>query len=51
MRAICGSVSDLLEVGIMKKTAVSLLIHLYSWLLRLYPAGFRAEFGEEMTAV
>ena len=32
-------------------TAVSLLIHLYSWLLRLYPSNFHDEFGEEMTAV
>ncbi|MCP4420029.1 MAG: hypothetical protein GY805_25760 [Chloroflexi bacterium] len=35
----------------MKQTAVPLLVHLYSWLLRLYPSGFRDEFGEEMTAV
>ncbi len=35
----------------MKQTAVSLLVHLYTELLRLYPSDFRAEFGEEMTAV
>jgi hypothetical protein len=34
----------------MKQTAVSLLIHLYAWPLRLYPSGFRDEFGDEMTA-
>ena len=28
-----------------------LAIHLYSWLIRLYPASFREEFGAEMTAV
>lgn len=32
-------------------TAVSLLIHFYSWLLRLYPASFRDACREEMTAV
>jgi len=32
-------------------TAVSLLICFYTWLLRWYPASFRAEFEEEMTAV
>ncbi len=35
----------------MKQTAVSLLIYLYVWLLRWYPANFRAEFREEMTTV
>ena len=35
----------------MKQTTVSILIHLYAWLLRLYPSGFRDEFGDEMTAV
>lgn len=35
----------------MKQTAVSLLIHLYTWLLRLYPSGFRDEFEDEMRAV
>jgi len=28
-----------------------LVIHLYSWLIRLYPASFRAEFEEEMMIV
>ncbi len=32
-------------------TAVSLLIHFYAWLLCWYPANFRTEFEEEMTAV
>jgi hypothetical protein len=35
----------------MKQTTVSLLIHLYIWLLRLYPSGFRDESGDEMTIV
>ncbi len=34
-----------------KQIAVSLLIHFYAWLLRLYPPSFHEEFGEEMTAV
>ncbi len=32
-------------------TAVSRLIRLYAWLLRLYPADFKDEFGVEITAV
>jgi hypothetical protein len=35
----------------MKQMAVSLLIHLYTWLLRLYPSGFRDEFEDEMRSV
>lgn len=35
----------------MRQTIVSLLIHLYAWLLRLYPSTFREEFGEEMAGV
>ncbi len=31
--------------------AVRLMVRLYSRLLRFYPYGFRAKFGEEMTAV
>lgn len=35
----------------MRQTIVSLLIHLYTWLLRLYPSTFREQFGEEMAGV
>lgn len=34
-----------------KFRVVSILIHGYRWLIRLYPAEFRDEFGEEMLAV
>ncbi len=32
-------------------TAVFLIIYFYRLLVRCYPRAFRAEFGEEMTAV
>ncbi len=34
-----------------KHVAVPLLVYLYSWLLRLYPAGFRDAFAAEMAFV
>lgn len=34
-----------------KEAAFFAIFHLYRLLLRLYPSNFRAEFGEEMTAV
>jgi hypothetical protein len=40
-----------MKVCAMQQTAVSLLIRIYVWLLGCYPADFRAEFGNEMTAV
>ena len=35
----------------MKHTIISLLLSCFRWSLRLYPAAFRAEFGDEMEAV
>ena len=35
----------------MKPEIVSVLIHIYHYLLRLYPAVFRSEFGGEMWTV
>ena len=35
----------------MKPSAVTLIIHIYRWLLRLYPAAFLDEFGCEMEIV
>ena len=35
----------------MKKFIISLLLLLHRWSLHLYPAAFRAEFGEEMESV